>query len=142
MEANKNLSARLRDMKLEFQSMEGELRNIGESEAGALREFRHSLDDLRLMAWTVSELINARNAERNPQVVMSFLTAERLRRFSQMTRDLCSEIGDESFAWETSGIQSLSESLNLLQARLSKLLAAHPPEFKAASPGRRPKLNN
>jgi hypothetical protein len=141
MKDNKDLSTRLRDLKLEFQAMESELSSMSESDAGALREFRHSLDDLRMTAWTVSELINARKTERNPEVVRSFLSAERLRRFSQMMRDLSSDLEDKGFIWDSSGMQSLSESLSLLQARLSKLLAVHPPQFSTAALNRRPKLN-
>src|SRR5713101_3330113 len=103
MKAQKDLSTRLRDMRLEFQEMEGELRSTSESDARALREFRHSLDDLRMTAWTVSELMNARSTGKNPKVFMSFLAAERLRRFSQMTRDLSSELEDGSFMAETFG---------------------------------------
>jgi hypothetical protein len=42
-----------------------------------------------------------------------------LRRFNQMTRDLSNDIDQESFTWESSGIQSLFDSLKILQARLS-----------------------
>jgi len=131
MKAQKDFSTRLRDMRLEFQEMEGELRSTSESDARALREFRHSLDDLRMTAWTVSELMNARSTGKNPKVFMSFLAAERLRRFSQMTRDLSSELEDEGFTWGSSGIQSLYDSLNLLQTRLSKLVASHRAQFSA-----------
>jgi len=142
MKANKNLSARLRELRLEFQLLEGELSSMSESDSLALREFRHSLDDLRMTAWTISELINARSTEKNPEVVRSFLSAERLRRFGQMMRDLSGDLDDEGFVWETSGLQSLYESVSQLQARLSKLFAVHPPEFKAAAPNRLPKLNS
>lgn len=142
MKANKDLSARLHDLKLEFQAMENELTSMTESDAGALREFRHSLDDLRMTAWTVSELINARSTERDPEVVKSFLSAERLRRFGQMMRDLSSDLEDKGYVWESSGIQALAESLSVLQVRLGKLQGVHPPQFKAASPNRRPKLNS
>jgi hypothetical protein len=138
MKAKRDLSTRLRDMKLEFQQMEAELRSTSESHARALQEFRHSLDELRMTAWTVSELMNARNTEQDPEIARSFLAAERLRRFSQMTRDLSIELEDEGLTWENSGIQSLFNSLNMLQARLSKLVAAHRAQF-AATPNRRSK---
>jgi len=133
MKANKNLSARLRELRLEFQSLEGELSGMSESDSLALREFRHSLDDLRMTAWTISELINARSTEKNPEVVRSFLSAERLRRFSQMTRDLSNDLDEDDFTRESSGIQSLFDSLHVLQTRLSKVAAAHRGQYAAAN---------
>ncbi len=37
-----------------------------------------------MTAWTLDELLNARRTRKDPQLVISFLTTERLRRFSQM----------------------------------------------------------
>lgn len=48
--------------------------------------FGWRLDNVRMTAWTVSELHNARESQKDPQLVISFLTAERLRRFGQMAR--------------------------------------------------------
>jgi len=137
MKVQKDISARLHDLSQEFHAIEAELRTASEADVRVLQEFRQSLDDLRMTAWTVSELMNARSTEKDPEVVLSFLAAERLRRYSQMTRDLSNEIDGSGFSWETSGIQSLFDSLNLLQARLSKMVAAHRSHYTAAS-GNRP----
>ena len=133
MKVTKDFPARLREMTLEFQSMETELQNATDLDLRALQEFRQSLDDLRMTAWTISELINARTAEKNPEAVLSFLASERLRRFSQMTRDLSNDLEGQGFTWETSGIQSLFDSLNLLQARLSKMVASHRSRYASAN---------
>jgi pyruvate-formate lyase len=133
MKATKDLPARLQEMTLEFQSMETELKNANDLDLRALQEFRQSLDDLRMTAWTISELINARTAEKNPEAVLSFLASERLRRFSQMTRDLSNDIEENDFSWATSGIQPLSDSLSQLQARLSKMVAAHRSRYASAN---------
>lgn len=132
MKVQKDLSARLRDLRLEFQVAEDELRKTNEVDVHSLQEFRQALDDLRMTAWTVSELVNARSSEKDPAMVLSFLAAERLRRFSQMARDLSSDIDADGLTWETNGIQTLFDSLNVLQARLSKLVAAHRAQFMAA----------
>jgi hypothetical protein len=133
MKATKDFPARLREMTLEFQSMETELQNANDLELRALQEFRQSLDDLRMTAWTISELINARAAEKNPEAVLSFVASERLRRFGQMTRDLSNDIEENDFSWATSGIQPLFDSLNLLQARLSKMVADHRSRYASAN---------
>ena len=133
MKATKDFPARLREMTLEFQSMEAELQNATELDLRALQEFRQSLDVLRMTAWTISELISARTAAKNPQAVRSFLASEKLRRFSQMTRDLSNDLDEDDFTRESSGIQSLFDSLHLLQSRLSKVAAAHRGQYAAAN---------
>jgi Mg2+ and Co2+ transporter CorA len=132
MKVQKDVSARLRVLSQEFQAIETEIKNATQADMRSLQQFRQSLDDLRMTAWTVSELMNARSTEKDPEVVLSFLAAERLRRFSQMTRELSQDIDSEGFTWETSGIQSLFDSLNLLQARLSQMVAAHRAHYTTA----------
>lgn len=136
MKAKKDLSTRLCEITLEFQTLENDLRNTNDLDARALQEFRQSLDDLRMTAWTVSELNNARSTKKDPEAVLSFLAAERLRRFSQMARDLSSEIDGKGFTWETSGIQALFDSVNLLRARLSKMVEAQWDQYTAAASNR------
>ncbi|HEY6305874.1 MAG TPA: hypothetical protein VI488_05355 [Candidatus Angelobacter sp.] len=87
----------------------------------ALREFRQTLDNIRMTAWTVSELLNARQTKKNPEAVLSFLTAERLRRFSQMVQDLCVDLERDGDSWPTQGVKTLEASLTLLRERLRKL---------------------
>ncbi|HEY9807205.1 MAG TPA: hypothetical protein V6D04_11595 [Candidatus Obscuribacterales bacterium] len=122
MKVQKDLSIRLLNLSLEFKTIEDELKMARTVDLPALQQFRHSLDDLRMTAWKISELINARNAQEEPGVVLSFLASERLRRFNQMTRDLSNDIDQESFTWESSGIQSLFDSLKILQDRLSSMV--------------------
>ena len=123
MEAKKDLSTRLDEMSLAFRELEAELSKATELDAPALQKFRHSLDDLRMTAWTVSELMTARTTEKDPGVVMSFLAAERLRRYNQMTHELSNDMGGTGYTWETSGIHSLHDSINRLQARLTSMVA-------------------
>src|SRR5262249_13020289 len=86
-----------------------------------LREFRQALDHVRMTAWTANELMDARQAKRDPQTVLSFVTAERLRRFSQMVKDLCVDLDTNGATGQIHGIQSLAESVRILQDRLEKL---------------------
>jgi hypothetical protein len=91
-------------------------------EAPLLREFRQALDGARMTAWTVNELMDARELKKDPHIVLSFLTAERLRRFAQMVKDLSVDIDADGITWQTRGIQSLADSVKLLQSRLEKLM--------------------
>jgi len=118
----KPLSLRLIDLTLELRALDVNLK-AGEMPAGPqLREFRQALDNTRTTAWTVNELMDARHAGRDPRAVLSFLTAERLRRFSQMVKDLCVEIDQEGTTWQSQGVQDLSDSLTQLQEKLGELV--------------------
>jgi hypothetical protein len=116
-----SFAATLLSVTTELQTLDQRLKARPFPDGAVLREFRQALDNVRLTAWTVSELVNALEIRRDPQAVMSFLTAERLRRFSQMVNDLCSDLDHDGVRWPSHGIQRLQESLNLLRGRLDRL---------------------
>jgi len=80
------------------------------------------LDNVRLTAWTVNELLNARET---PERLLSFLATERMRRLSHMIKDLCADMDKEVFSWQSTGVQALSDSVLVLQSRITKLIARH-----------------
>src|SRR5215472_13605122 len=113
----RSITAELHYLTTKLRSLDRRLKPNPSPDGPALREFRLALDNVRMTAWTVSELHNAREIQKNPQVVISFLTAERLRRFSQMARDLCHDRERES-SWPAQAVNDLKNSLNLLRERL------------------------
>jgi hypothetical protein len=127
------VSERLRRLSTELRSLEHELKSGQPPEALLLQEFRHVLDNARMTAWTVSELLNARERQQDPAIVISFLLAERLRRANQMLKDLCSDIEQEGVTWQTSGIQSLFDTVKQLQIHLIKLIDEHRARFEKMS---------
>jgi hypothetical protein len=88
----------------------------------ALQEFRQAIDEVRLTAWTVNELMNARES---PESLLSFVASERMRRLSSMIRDLCADMDKQAYTWQSSGVQALSDAVLVLQARITKLVARH-----------------
>jgi len=118
----KPLSYRLINLTLELRSLDADLKSQPVPHPPQLREFRQALDNVRTTAWTVNELIDARSAGKDPNIVLSFLTAERLRRFSQMVKDLCEDIEHEGTGWHAQGVQDLSDSLEMLQEKLGELV--------------------
>jgi Fic family protein len=120
-----DLTERLRGLSTELRSLEHELKSGQTPEALLLQEFRHVLDNVRLTAWTVSELQNARERQQDPAIVVPFVVAERLRRANQMLKDLCDNIEHEGVTWQTGGIQSLFETVKQLQIQLIKLIDEH-----------------
>jgi hypothetical protein len=116
-----SFSAKLRTLTAELRMLDRDLKANSSPSGTALREFRQTLDNIRMTAWTVSELLNARQTRKNPEAVLSFLTAERLRRFSQMAQDLCGDLEHESTRWPAQGVKALESSLTMLRERLRKI---------------------
>jgi hypothetical protein len=130
-------SAKLVELTSQLRALDLELKS-GESPQGPLlREFRQALDHVRMTAWTTNELMDARQAQRNPEALLSFLTSERLRRFTQMVKELCADVDAHGLTWETQGIQGLSESLDVLRDRLERLSRRG-----QAEPARNPRLKH
>lgn len=117
-------SNRLRSITSELRTIENELKSEKITlDKTALQEFRQAIDDARLTAWTVNELMNAREA---PESLLSFIASERLRRLSSMIRDLCADMEKQAFTWQSSGVQVLSDAVLVLQSRITKTIAQHP----------------
>ncbi|MGC2697722.1 MAG: hypothetical protein WA738_18185 [Candidatus Angelobacter sp.] len=119
------LSERLRRLSAELRSVETELKSGQQPDAMLLQDFRYVLDNTRLTAWTVSELLNAREREQDPEKVLTFIVAERLRRSTQMLKDLCADVTQEGVTWKTHGVQGLFQTVDALQIELSRLLSEH-----------------
>src|ERR1700756_3753282 len=107
--------SRLRALTAELRVLERDLKTSGTFDAAALQEFRHAVDEIRMTSWTVSELQNAQPARK--ELMASFLAAERIRRFAQMIRELSIDLEHQDVTWESGGIQTLFDSVTLLQSR-------------------------
>lgn len=119
--ASRSFSSKLRQLTADLRTIDQSLRANATVDGPALREFRQALDNIRLTAWTVSELQNARQINRDALAVTSFLTAERLRRFRQMVNDLCADLERDGAVWPAQSIDDLQESANELRERLGLL---------------------
>jgi hypothetical protein len=117
------LAERLHRLTIELRSLELELRSGQAPDKLQLQEFRQVLDNARLTAWTVSELLNAREGDLDK--VLSFVVAERLRRATQMLKELGEDIEREGLTWQTHGVQTLFETVKLLQVHLLQLIEEH-----------------
>jgi|ERR1041384_2060347 hypothetical protein len=114
-----DLSSEIKLFSAELKRLEQRLKLEPSPDPAALNDFRHAVDNVRLTAWSVSELINAERIKKNPDTVLAFLSAERLRRFDQLVRNLCADIQRGLITVRTEGIQSLCQSVNDLQQRLA-----------------------
>lgn len=126
-------SDRLREISSELREIDLSLKSGATPDLLLLQDFRHVLDNARLTAWTVSELLNVVESHKDPAKVLSFVAAERLRRSNQMLKDLCTDIDRHGVTWQTQGIQSLFETVNSLQVQLRKLVEEHRGRFERVS---------
>jgi hypothetical protein len=113
-----DLSSEIRHFSAELKRLEQRLKSEPPPDSLALNEFRHGVDNVRLTAWSVSELINAERIKKSPDTVLAFLSAERLRRFEQLVKSLCGDIERGIITVRTDGMHALCESVNDLQQRL------------------------
>jgi len=112
-----DLSSEIRHFSAELKRLEQRIKSEPPPDPAILNEFRHRVDNVRLTAWSASELINAERTKTNPDTVLAFLSAERLRRFEQLVKSLCSDIERGLITVRTDGMQALCESVNDLQQR-------------------------
>lgn len=115
---SKSSSVELCDLIADLQAADKTLKTSPNIEGSTLRELRHALDNVRLTAWTVSELQNARETSKDTRAIASFLTAERLRRIRRMIDDLCADLERDAAPWPADSINDLQESLRVLHERL------------------------
>jgi hypothetical protein len=128
-----DLSARLRTLAVELRSLDLDLKSEQAPDLSLLRDFRAAMDDVRLTAWTVNEIMTVRSSGRDPQPVLTFLAAERLRRLARMMKDVSADLESSVLTWESSGVQPLAESVGQMHGRLSSLLAAHRSRIRKVS---------
>jgi hypothetical protein len=117
-ERARSTTFKLRDLAVQLASLDRELKSNPFLDEATLREFRWALDNVRMTAWTVSELLNAKRSRKNPQAAISFLTGERLRRFSQMVRNLSDDFEQSGASWPAEAMRDLANSFILLRERL------------------------
>ena len=120
-----SLSSRLVRLTAELEALDNDLRTARNPDPHLLQDFRRAVDEVRNTAWTVGELMNARASKKNPEVVLSFLAAERMRRFDEMVLNLADDMDDPTVTWQTTGVQKVSKSLDSLRSRLQLMLRKH-----------------
>ena len=128
-----NLTFELKHLASELKRAEERLKSEAAPDRVALNEFRQAVDNVRLTAWSVSELINADHTKKNPDTVMAFLAAERLRRFDQMVKALCADIERRMVTVQTNGMESLLGSVETLYFRLRQCFSQRKFKVKDAA---------
>jgi hypothetical protein len=86
-----------------------------------LREFRDAVDYVRKTAWALQELQERQAHQRDIATVRSLLTDERVRRTTQLSKALASDLESHEVGDGTPGTAELFRAIEILYRRLTDL---------------------
>ncbi|HEY1463153.1 MAG TPA: hypothetical protein VGF44_07040 [Terriglobales bacterium] len=114
------ISERLKKATGELQDLEQQVVSGGVSPR-VLSEFRSAVDNVRQTAWAVQQWIGLEQQSRDPYSVMSILSEERVRRATQINKDLAMDLQSLEVGLETPGLNELFRSVRDLHECLAPL---------------------
>ena len=113
-----DISNKIRSITSQLHDLDRELKAGQFNDLELIRAFRDALDRSRTTAWTITELLTARQINKNPDAALPFLLSERIRRFTQMTKELSADLDSSKNA---NGIGALTDALESLRLKLRQL---------------------
>ena len=116
----RSLSVRLKATTDELQALE-RLVLSGDCAPRVLSEFRSAVDSIRQTAWAVQQWSELQQQHRDPYTVLGALSAERVRRAIQITKDLTIDLESLELGLETEGLERLYQAIRGLYERLDPL---------------------
>lgn len=107
----------------ELQRLDREIKDnrSGGMDPRVLREFRDAVDYVRKTAWALQEMQERQAHQRDTATVRSLLTDERVRRATQLSKALASDLDSHDVTDGTPGIADLFRAIEKLLPRLSAL---------------------
>lgn len=120
--ASPSITARLETATAELQHLE-ELVKSGDLDSRVLSEFRNSVDHIRSTTWAVQKWLGLNEQSGgDPFAVLPIMSAERVKRATQITNDLCLDLQTVDIGIDTPGIADLFNAVDDLRRRLATLL--------------------
>jgi hypothetical protein len=119
-DTSEKLTSRLERARSEMQELAEAIR-AGEIDPRVLREFRESVDHLRLTAWAVQQWLELQSQNRDAYSVLPLLTGERIRRATSLNRDLAGDLDAMEITVEAEGLKELFEAVRELLQRMAPL---------------------
>ena len=111
---------------VELQKLEDSLRSEG-IDLRVLNEFRDAVDYIRTAAVVVQQLREHQMHGRDDEDAMSLLTAERIRRATNLSLEVVTDVDAGRVSAETKGLDELYKSLEQACDRLRHLLKSREP---------------
>jgi hypothetical protein len=94
---------------------------LGGMDPRVLREFRDAVDYVRKTAWALQEMQERQAQQRDTATVRSLLTEERVRRATQLSKALASDLDSHEVTEGTTGAAHLFRAIEGLYQRLASL---------------------
>jgi len=116
----KSIAERLLASTTELQELE-KLVLSGDFSPRVLSEFRSAVDNIRQTAWAVQNWIGLKEQKRDPYSVLTVLSEERVRRATQIARDLTVDLQSLEVGLETEGLAELLRAVESLRECLARL---------------------
>ncbi len=116
----RSVSERLKAATDELQELE-KLVVSGDSSPRVLSEFRSAVDSIRQTAWAVQQWTELQGQHRDPYSVLGILSEERVRRATQIAKDLTIDLESLELGLETKGLANLFHAVEGLYERLTPL---------------------
>lgn len=101
--------------------LEYEMRS-GPFDPRILREFRDAVDNVRKTAWAVQEWQERQSRKQDPHTVLPLLTAEGIRRATQLCDAISAGLATNEVVRETVGIDEFIQAVERVHQRLIDLL--------------------
>jgi hypothetical protein len=117
----KSTPARLEELTQQLQELEILVRSGGDFAPRVLSEFRIAVDNIRQTAWAVQQWADLQQRSRDPYTVLDVLAKERVRRATQITKDLTVDLESLELSLETEGLLGLFLAIKGLHERLAPL---------------------
>ena len=117
---SEDLNLNIKQLASELRLLEKRLRMEPDPSPDAVAEFRHALDDARLTAWSVSELFTANRNSKVRNAALTFVAAERIRRFEKLVKNICGDIEERAMPVQDSLLDSVNSLREVLMASLEQ----------------------
>ena len=114
------LNFQLRKTSAELVKIEQEIKS-GDVDARILEDFRDSVDYVRKTAWAVQEWQERQLQKHDPQTVVPLITAERIRRATQLSIAIRTDLEVHEVTRETAGMREFFLAVESLYPRVASL---------------------
>ncbi len=114
---------RLKKATADLRALEQEIKSGG-IDSRVLRDFRDAVDYVRKTAWAVQEWQERQMQQHDTATVLPLLTAERMRRTTELSTIILTDLADKQITPETTGMVELLHAIERLHARLADSLAS------------------
>ena len=118
-----SIARRLQQTTEELKTLE-QLIVSGDFSPRILSEFRNAVDSVRQTARVVQTWMGLQQQHRDPYSVMSTLSEDRVRRATQIAKDLTIDLQSLEVDFGTEGLTELFQAIEALHERLAPLFGA------------------